>query len=511
MMKHSFFRRINLLLSCIFFIFISFLPAIAQNSTSTSVTQCIPNFFTDVDESHPYCDDIIFAVQSKWVKGYGDNTFRPENYINRAEMTKIVLNMVYKEQDYGENCFYQVSSEDYEIKIDDWHSKFVCPAKRLGIVKGTEDGHFYPYMNVTKAEALKIILRTLGFKGIEPEDAPWYTPYIAEAATMGIFVGNGYIIDHAEANSYLTRAEMTHYIHTIYEKYYARSQENSNFWIPVCTAHDANVLPFYNHPDLNNPTCKDRWTLYLYMKISNKPLHAEAHNIKDAIEGIEEIHDTVDDVIRAISAADSLYGIISNRELRSIWDAQMFFAKEVVQYGFDESEDSPAAAAIGGIFSTLFDIYTETIGYAINPGPITFMSLYKQGLVDLSYMTNDLIGVYKLGELTEKISNFNIASSYLYDFYKYGGDNGLVAENICNISRTANIYDTLYHYALKKGYENTFWGDVYNLDRVVDIVERTKEDVRFHVNRCFDLGKCVGQKQQQNIPESSIPILPLSH
>lgn len=55
--------------------------------------------FPDVSESDWFHNPVLTAVNYGWIKGYGDNTFKPQNTITRAEVTVIVNRMLDREAD----------------------------------------------------------------------------------------------------------------------------------------------------------------------------------------------------------------------------------------------------------------------------------------------------------------------------------------------------------------------------------------------------------------------------
>lgn len=109
--------------------------------------------FSDVGASHPNQTAINTLTELEIVDGNPDGTFSPDNFINRAEITKMVVEMQVgdpKEMGKYEDCFNDVS--------DQWFAPHVCYAEKQGWVTGYEDGNFKPSQNVNRAEALKIIL-----------------------------------------------------------------------------------------------------------------------------------------------------------------------------------------------------------------------------------------------------------------------------------------------------------------------------------------------------------------
>ena len=125
-------------------------------------------FFTDVPTSNQFSEAINYAQENNIVEGYEDGTFKPENLINRAEFSKIVINFsLTADNIYGENCFPDVRTE--------WFAKYICTAKRLGIVEGYDDGLFHPKDNITLTQAGKIIIESLDYES--PRDPTiWYEP-----------------------------------------------------------------------------------------------------------------------------------------------------------------------------------------------------------------------------------------------------------------------------------------------------------------------------------------------
>lgn len=67
-----------------------------------NLTTGAPNMFSDVPNSHPYYDQINYAVDRGWLKGYPDGTFRPDEPIQRAEVIAIVNRVLerYPDQAY---------------------------------------------------------------------------------------------------------------------------------------------------------------------------------------------------------------------------------------------------------------------------------------------------------------------------------------------------------------------------------------------------------------------------
>ncbi len=128
------------------------------------------------------------------VDGRTSDLFAPDSFTTRAELVKVVLNTYNLGTSPFENLFLDVFESD-------WYAKYVTRSAMLGVVIGyiNEDGtaNFKPNQNITRAEALKVMLRTKGitdFTGYTADFADvnvgdWYYDYVAYAQAKGILEG----------------------------------------------------------------------------------------------------------------------------------------------------------------------------------------------------------------------------------------------------------------------------------------------------------------------------------
>jgi len=136
--------------------------------------------FSDLNKTHPYYEHIKALYEKNIISGYPDNTFKPENSINRVELLKIVLLAFNIDTNSpGTNPFPDVNSSH-------WYYPYVVTAYNKNIIKGYPDGKFKPANNINRVEALKIILKTaktnlttsteINFSDIDKN--AWYFKYI---------------------------------------------------------------------------------------------------------------------------------------------------------------------------------------------------------------------------------------------------------------------------------------------------------------------------------------------
>ena len=151
--------------------------------------------FADLAFGEANVDAIEFLRETGVVGGYEDGTFRPGNAINRAELTKILvegLGFMPDEEEYSD-CFLDVT-------FGAWYVPYVCFAAESGWVEGYEDGNFRPAQTVNRVEAIKMTVNVLGLYSEEDtcdaelfDDADataWYAPYLCEALELGLLEEN---------------------------------------------------------------------------------------------------------------------------------------------------------------------------------------------------------------------------------------------------------------------------------------------------------------------------------
>jgi len=183
--------------------------------------------FTDVPSTHANYSAITELKEKGIIGGYSDNTFKPDNKINRAELTKIVVEAVYPGQAKGSNCFSDVK--------DEWFAKYVCFAKDKGIVSAANKS-FRPNDEIIYVEALKIVLTAFSYDPMSKTDV-WYQAYLDVATTLGVGVSN----DNSEK---ISRGKMAQLISNILKclKPNAFSSKAGNFGItfpgkPISTSY----------------------------------------------------------------------------------------------------------------------------------------------------------------------------------------------------------------------------------------------------------------------------------
>lgn len=148
--------------------------------------------FKDVLPDSWYANIVAYAKQMGLINGYIDGTFKPEEYITRAEAAKILVGAAQlKANSYGTFT---------DVEDGKWYSEYIEALYEANVINGYEDGTFKPNKLISRAEAVKMTVMITknalndferdniqkyaycGFKDIRKTH--WAYPYILRAAGM---------------------------------------------------------------------------------------------------------------------------------------------------------------------------------------------------------------------------------------------------------------------------------------------------------------------------------------
>lgn len=158
--------------------------------------------YSDVDATHQYSEAIDYITTAGIVQGYDDGTYKPDNQINRAEFTKILVEAKFGSDpsEFADNCFSDVTN-------DAWFSSYVCYAQAHRIIDGYDDDSFGPAKNINLAEASKILVNVFELEKIQPVGDFWYSEYVETLGELN------YLPPSFEyVNDEVTRGEMAEMI-----------------------------------------------------------------------------------------------------------------------------------------------------------------------------------------------------------------------------------------------------------------------------------------------------------
>lgn len=141
--------------------------------------------YSDFSQSADYAVSALRLQDLGILAGYEDGTFRPDNAVTRAEFTKIVVCMMNKEEEAKSSAGL---TGFFDVDIASWHTHYIRYAVSRDILSGYADGSFRPNDTISLAEAVTILLRTLGYN---EDEVGYFWPdnYISAASSLGITSG----------------------------------------------------------------------------------------------------------------------------------------------------------------------------------------------------------------------------------------------------------------------------------------------------------------------------------
>lgn len=163
-------------------------------------------------------------LHRKYIAGYPDGTFKPENNMARSEVSAIFARIL---ADYNEDNLTSTKTGFDDVSANDWCAKYIARLSTSGIIKGYGDGTFKPNNPITRAEFATICVRFFEGRTESIKDAEsdftdvtndhWAKDYIDKAAKKGFVTG--YPDGSFKPDSYITRAEVVTVVNRMLSRY----------------------------------------------------------------------------------------------------------------------------------------------------------------------------------------------------------------------------------------------------------------------------------------------------
>jgi len=127
------------------------------------------NLYSFIKNSRHYFKDVFsdgeYLYNVDWISGYGNGDLRPDEFINRAEFSKMLVDA------FGEKVGnFNVLDKFNDVDVNAWYAGYLARNVELGIVNGYSDGTFRPAGLVTKEDAFKMVSRMNGEDSFSDSD-----------------------------------------------------------------------------------------------------------------------------------------------------------------------------------------------------------------------------------------------------------------------------------------------------------------------------------------------------
>ncbi|NOU88474.1 hypothetical protein GC102_22345 [Paenibacillus sp. LMG 31460] len=126
--------------------------------------------FSDVTINDWFFKDVAIAQNAKYISGYTDNTFRANNPITREETAVLITNILSLKRSSSAKSFTDTNNSP------EWSKSAVGSVIDAKIMNGYESNVFRPTSNLTRAEALTVLEKTVAAKSITYNTAGVYGP-----------------------------------------------------------------------------------------------------------------------------------------------------------------------------------------------------------------------------------------------------------------------------------------------------------------------------------------------
>ena len=118
------------------------------------------NSFSDVNVNNWFNTSVSTLTRLGLINGYSDGTFKPNQYITRAEFVSLMVAFFEAEDIEYQNIFTDISESN-------WYYRPILIGVNKGFIAGYPDGTFKPNQYITRAEACKIVNSVLCRKPIK--------------------------------------------------------------------------------------------------------------------------------------------------------------------------------------------------------------------------------------------------------------------------------------------------------------------------------------------------------
>ncbi len=164
------------------------ISAIAALALSTSSFVALAVDFPDVPDTADYAKAVDQLTGMGIVEGDPDGTFQPDRAVTRAEMTTMIIRALGSEAAATSMAGRDTNFRD--VDHNHWAAGYVAVANTINpqFIQGMGDGTFAPDATVTYAQAVTMLVRSLGYESMAaPSGYP--NGYLAQAGAIGMLDG----------------------------------------------------------------------------------------------------------------------------------------------------------------------------------------------------------------------------------------------------------------------------------------------------------------------------------
>lgn len=136
--------------------------------------------YSDVEEGIYVSEAITILSNFNVLNGYEDGTFKPEATVTRAEMAKIICEML------GNKGLGKSDTVFTDVPNTHWASGYISTINSLNVINGYGDGTYGPEDTVKYKDAIKMVVAALGYNPVAEVNGGYPGGYQVIASSTGI-------------------------------------------------------------------------------------------------------------------------------------------------------------------------------------------------------------------------------------------------------------------------------------------------------------------------------------
>lgn len=148
--------------------------------SSNELTPLYKTYPIDVSENR---NKIIHLNNLGIINGFEDLSFRPDAEVSRSQFVTAVMHML------GRDGIDTVTSAFSDVSVSSHDYPFINAAYLLGLINGNEQGLFEPDKPIQSAEAMKILVRALGYEYLGEMKGGYPAGYLQAANEIKLLRG----------------------------------------------------------------------------------------------------------------------------------------------------------------------------------------------------------------------------------------------------------------------------------------------------------------------------------
>lgn len=140
----------------------SVVKSVAVLDTSSTKYERVTSKFSDVPADQWYAKDVKNLKARGVVKGYYDNSFKPEQQVTRIEFLAMLYRGVYGDAPSSFSMDGEMNGSDTvfkDVQPFEWYYDILSDSSKKGLVKGYSDNTFKPGALISRSEAVAMIAR----------------------------------------------------------------------------------------------------------------------------------------------------------------------------------------------------------------------------------------------------------------------------------------------------------------------------------------------------------------